>query len=188
MKTTIYFTLFLCVMIGFKGSAQNKSTGEHYGNTLNAGIGIGYYGYVGHSMPVLHADYEFNVARNFTLAPFINYYSYTNKYYWGNSHHSYGYYGYRQSVIPVGLKGTYYFDQFLGAGSKWDFYLAGSLGVAIRKTTWDDNYDGDRDVKHETSALYLDGHIGTEYHVNGKVGLLLDLSTGVSTFCLAFHL
>jgi hypothetical protein len=62
------------------------------------------------------------------------------------------------------------------------------LGFAIRKTTWENNYYGDRTIEHGTSGIYLDGHIGTEYHLNSKVGLLLDLSSGISTFSLAIHL
>jgi hypothetical protein len=30
-------------------------------------------------------------------------------------------------------------------------------------------------------------HVGAEYHLSRKVGLFLDLSTGVSTLGLAFH-
>lgn len=36
-------------------------------------------------------------------------------------------------------------------------------------------------------ALYLDGHIGAEYHISQKIGIFLDLSSGVSTFGLAIH-
>jgi hypothetical protein len=91
-------------------------------------------------------------------------------------------------VVPIGLKGTYYFDQLLNASSKWDFYLGLSLGVVIRKTVWDDEYYGDKNIEHSRSATYLDGHIGAEYHINSKIGLQLDLSTGQSTVCLAIHL
>ncbi len=190
MKKYFLYTLLISLTYTNYSSAQTKkvAAGEKYGHTLNAGVGIGYYGYIGHSTPVLHANYEFDVAKNFTLAPFITYYSYTNYQYWGNPHNDYKNYYYHQTVIPVGLKGSYYFDQLLGAGPKWDFYLAGSLGFAFRKTTWENGYYGDRVIDHGTSGLYLDGHIGAEYHLNNKVGLLLDLSTGISTFCLAFHL
>lgn len=187
MKTTLFTCIFLFALTGNTFS-QKTTTGEKYGNTLNAGFGIGYYGYVGHSLPVLHADFEFNVARNFTLAPFITYYAYNSYRYWGNHNYPYRNYSYKQSVMPIGLKGSYYFDSFLGAGSKWDFYLAGSLGFAIRKTVWENGYYGDRVVEHGTSSTYFDGHIGTEYHFNNKIGLLLDLSTGISTLCLAIHL
>lgn len=189
MKTLIYTSMLLFTMSATNISAQETSSAEVFGNTLNLGLGIGYYGYVGHSMPVVHADFEFNVARNFTLAPFITVYSYQNYYYWGNPNYPYRNYSYRQTVIPIGVKGSYYFDELLGAGDRWDFYLGASLGFAIRKTTWESGYYGETTVvSHSASGLYLDGHIGTEYHLNSKVGLYLDLSTGVSTFGLAIHM
>lgn len=170
-------------------SIVSKNTGaqEKYGKTLNLGVGIGYYGYIGHTLPVLHLNYELGVAKNFTLAPFISFYTYTNRYYWGNKNYPYRYYNYRETVIPVGIKGTYYFDSFLEANSNWDFYLAGSLGFAIVNKRWDNDYYGDKDYYRGPSPLYLDIHIGTEYHINKKIGLFLDLSSGVSTIGLAFH-
>jgi len=181
MKKIIFL---FCFMIFFKltGYAQ-----ENYGKTLNLGLGIGYYGYVGHSIPVLHINYEFDVAKDFTLAPFLTFYSYSNEYYWGNKNHPYTYYSYHETVIPIGVKGTYYFDKLLDAGAKWDFYLAASLGFSIVNSSWDDNYEGDRDVYHGASSLYLDFHIGSEYHFNNKLGMFLDLSTGISTIGIAFH-
>jgi len=164
---------------------------EQYGKTLNLGLGIGYYRYANHSMPVLHANYEFDVAKDFTLAPFITFYSYRNDYYWGNNNTPYRYYRYRETVIPIGVKGTYYFDDILNASSKWDFYLAGSLGFTIVKTRWEDGYYGDRKVYRNaysgTSPLYLDAHIGAEYHLNDNIGLFLDLSSGVSTIGIGIH-
>lgn len=168
--------------------AQEKGTSEKYGNTLNAGIGIGYYGYIGHTTPVLHANYEFDVAKNLTIAPFITYYSYQNYYYWGDPRYPYRNYSYRTTSIPIGAKATYYFDQLLKANSDWDFYLAASLGFAFRKTTWENGYYGQTTVQNGSSGLYFDGHIGAEYHLNNKLGLFLDLSSGISTFGLAVHL
>ena len=169
-------------------SAQNNITSEKYGNTLNLGVGIGYYSYIGHTLPVLHTDLEIDVAKNFTLAPFITYYSYQKNRYWGNKNYPERYYDYRVTVITVGIKGTYYFDQTLGVSSKWDFYLAGSLGAATRNTKWESGYYGEKTVANGVSGIYLDGHIDTEYHINKKTGLFLDLSTGISTFGLAVHL
>jgi len=168
------------------GQTQPRTTttgAERYGTTLNLGVGIGYYSYIGNSRPVFHANLELDIAKNFTLAPFITYFSY-QKY---RKYNNRDYY-YRNTVIPMGLKGTYYFDQILRAGSKWDFYLAGSLGFVYRTTRWEDGYNGDRNISYGTSGLYLDGHIGVEYHINQAIGLQLDLSTGISTLCLAFHL
>jgi hypothetical protein len=160
---------------------------EDFGNTLNLGLGLGYYRYTTRATPVLHANYEFNVANNFTLAPFVTFYSYGNDYYWGGPNNPPRYYRYRQTVVPIGVKGSYYFDDLLDAGSDWDFYLAGSLGFTIVKTRWENGYMGDRNSFSGASPLYLDVHIGTEYHVNDNIGLFLDLSSGVSTFGVAIH-
>ena len=81
MKKAILGLLLLFMAFTITSSAQNTTMAEKYGKTLNLGLGIGYYGYVGGLIPVLHADYELDVARNFTLAPFINFYSYTNSYF-----------------------------------------------------------------------------------------------------------
>ncbi|MES2779512.1 MAG: hypothetical protein V4651_06390 [Bacteroidota bacterium] len=187
MKKQLFFATICCMMFfQFSATAQEK-----FGKTLNLGLGIGgysgYYGYVGRSLPVFHLDYEFDVAKSFTLAPFVNFYSYSHDYYWGNNNTPYRYYTYRETVIPIGLKGTYYFDDLLKANSKWDFYLAGSLGFAIVNATWDDGYYGNRNYYRGGSSLFLDIHVGTEYHFNNRIGAFLDLSSGVSTIGLAIH-
>ena len=174
------------------GVAQEAISAEKYGNTLNLGAGIGYYGYVGHSLPVGMLNYEFDIAKNFTLAPFAGVYSYKNYYYWGNPNKPYGdesyrLYSYRATAVPVGVKGSYYFDQLFRANSKWDFYAAGSVGFIFRNVVWDAGYYGDKHIYQSASPLYLDAHIGSEYHFSQKAGIFLDLSTGVSTFGLALH-
>jgi hypothetical protein len=187
MKTKI-FTLALLTLLTIAGtnlSAQNKTYSEDYSG-LNLGIGIGgnygYYGYVGHTMPVFHLNYEFNVAQSFTLAPFISFSNYRNDYYWKNHN-----YYYHETIIPIGVKGTYYFDQLLKANPHWDFYLAGSLGFSVRRSYWDNGYEGDTNYYNDGNPLFLDLHIGAEYHLSNRVGMFLDLSTGVSTIGLAIH-
>jgi hypothetical protein len=178
MRILTITALFLLMLIGTNLSAQQSTYGEKYGNTLNLGLGIGgysgYYGYVGRSLPVFHINYEFDVARNFTLAPFATFFTYRDV-------------NYRETVIPLGVKGTYYMDQLLNAGADWDFYLAGSLGFAIDNVSWDTNYNGDRTYYHSAGPLFLDAHVGAEYHLTRKLGIFLDLSSGVSTIGLAFH-
>ena len=179
-------TLFiLFTILSFNSFGQ-----KGYGKTLNLGVGVGgnygYYRYAG-SFPVLHIDYEFPVAKNFTLAPFVNFYSYSNEYYWGNKNYPDRYYRYHETGIQLGGKATYYFDDLLQAGPKWDFYLAGSLGFTMVNSRWDDGYYGDRNIYARSSPLYLDLHIGTEYHFNKRVGMFLDISTGVNTIGIAIH-
>ncbi|MDO9000021.1 MAG: hypothetical protein Q7W45_09670 [Bacteroidota bacterium] len=187
-KITLLLILITATALTKISAQEATSTTEKHGNTLNAGIGIGYYGYIHNNVPVFHANFEFDVVKNLTLAPFITYYSYQNNYYWGNKNYPYRNYYHRTTVMPIGVKATYYFDEILKANSKWDFYLAGSIGFAIRKTTWENGYYGETTVSHGTSGLYLDGHIGAEYHFNNKLGMFLDLSSGFSTLGLAVHL
>jgi hypothetical protein len=177
MKRFTFSLLLLLLLAGTNLSAQNNSYSERYGHTLNLGLGVGgyagYYGYVNQSVPVFHINYEFDVARNFTLAPFATFFTYHRNYY-------------QETVIPIGGKGTYYFDQILGANQNWDFYLAGSLGFSLVRTSWDNGYYQDNTYKG-ANPVFLDLHIGAEYHLSQKIGLFLDLSTGVSTIGLAFH-
>jgi len=177
-KVTFIVTLFLLSLGSGLSAQKHFQSNERYGGALNLGLGIGgysgYYGYIGHTLPVLNVNYEFGVVRNFTLAPFLTLYSYTD----GN---------YRETVTPIGVKGTLYLNQLLHAGSHWDFYVAGSLGVALVSTTWDANYYGDRTYYHSVDPLYLDLHLGTEYHFTNHIGAFLDLSTGVSTIGIAIH-
>jgi hypothetical protein len=170
------FLLFL-ILFNFNSYAQEK-----YGRTLNMGLGIGgysdYYGYAGRSLPVFHMNYEIDAARNFTLAPFVSFYTFSGKH---DAH------TYHETVVPIGVKGAYYFDELLEANGKWDFCLAGSLGFAIVNSRWDEGYNGDKNYYHRGSSLFLDVHIGSEYHFTNRVGAFLDLSTGVSTIGLAIH-
>lgn len=191
MKKTIIISLLFLAALSFNISAQENNTSEKYGKTLNIGLGIGgyygYYGYVGRSLPVFHIDYELDVAKNFTLAPFLNVYTYNNSYYWGNHNYPYRYYNYHEMVIPVGIKGAYYFDKLLKANSKWDFYVATSAGFAIVISSWDSDYYGDKNYYNNARPLFIDMHVGAEYHINKRVGAFLDLSSGISTIGFAIH-
>jgi hypothetical protein len=179
MKKVIFTIAIVLFALSSGLSAQGRyQTSERFGGTLNLGLGIGgysgYYGYVGHTLPVFDVNYEFGVARNFTLAPFLTLYSYSDP-------------NYTSIVTPIGVKGTYYFDQLFHAGSHWDFYGAGSLGFALVNTSWNSDYYGSRNYYVAANPLFLDLHIGTEYHVSNRIGLFLDLSTGVSTIGIAIH-
>lgn len=191
----LVLAIIICSLSGNLVAQETVKSVKSFGNTFNVGIGVGgyggsyggYYGYLGRNIPVLHFDYEFNVARDFTLAPFINYSSSTREYYRGNNQHPYRYYTYHETVIPIGLKGTYYLNRVLKTPPKLDVYLAGSLGFAIVNSRWDSDYYGDRQYYNDPNPLFLNIHLGGEYHVNRKIGIYLDLSTGVSTLGVAFH-
>lgn len=168
---------------------------EKYGKVFNLGVGATYYGYVGHAAPVIMLNYEIDVARNFTLAPFLGFFTYRRDYWYGpgpgpkphpRPPYPYNRYHYRQTVVPFGIKGTYYFDELLKANKNWDFYASASLGFAIRSTTWEnDYYDGYDDYRR--SSVYADLHIGVEYHLNQSFGLFADASLGMLLIGLSMH-
>lgn len=179
------------IILLFSICSINSFGQENYGNTLNLGIGVGgysgYYSHASQAVPVVNVNYEFNVIEDFTLAPFITFYTYTNKRYWGDKNHPHKNYLYRQTVTPIGVKATYYFDNVVNANSKWDFYVGLSLGYAIISSSWEDGYNGDPNYYKHGSTFFNDFHLGAEYHVNNKIGLFLDLSNGTSTIGIAIH-
>ncbi len=196
MKAIRIITLAIVLLgLGINGYCQDgtydnerrvRPRSEEFGNTLNMGLGMVYYPYVGQTVPALHLNYEIDVARNFTLAPFLTYFGYREYTYTADANFIYRNY-YQRTVLPIGLKGNYYFDELLNANNKWDFYLGASLGAAFRKAVYVDGYYGTRAVARSSTGLYLDGHIGTEYHINRSIGLTVDLSTGISTLGIAAH-
>jgi hypothetical protein len=174
-------TLILCAFF----SATEAQAQESY-RALNLGLGAGghsgYSRYASRAIPALNVNYEFDVARNFTLAPFVSLYTYSDSYYWSNDNYTYS-----ETVIPVGVKGSYYFDELLDAHSDWDFYAAGSLGFAIVSSRWETGYDGDKHHFNRGTSLFLDLHIGAQYNFSRKMGVYLDLSSGISTIGIALH-
>ena len=188
MKNLKMIIILLFTVCSIGSYAQEK-----YGTTVNFGLGIGgysgYYRNTGVLLPVVHLDVEFDVAKNFTLAPFINFYSYTTRYHLKNPDREYIH---RVKIIPVGVKATYYLDGLLQAGPKWDFYLGGSLGFVLVRSTWNDYYYYNNNFytgyyATHGNGLYVDGHLGVEYHINERVGIYLDLSNGLSTAGIAIH-
>jgi len=194
MKKIIIVSLFFLTVLNFNIRAQEVTSQEKFGNTINIGIGIGgysgYYMSVRHLMPVYHIDFEYTITKNLTLAPFVSLYTYTKGYYRYASCNldiPKQYYTCRETAMPVGAKGTFYFDKLLNSGSKWDFYLAGSIGITITNSKWSSGYDGDVNYFARNKPLFLDAHVGTEYHISKTFGITLDISTGAVTLGLAIH-
>jgi hypothetical protein len=183
MKTQLTFLFIACCLCL---AATDAAAQERYGKSLNLGLGVGghsgYSRYAAHSVPVVNINYEFDVAKNFTLAPTLSIFTYSDSYYWSNDNYTYS-----ETVIPVGVKGSYYFDDLLEANDSWDFYAAGSIGFAIVNSRWDDGYDGDKHYFHRGNSVFLDIHVAAEYHFTNKIGAYLDISSGFSTIGIAFH-
>ena len=182
----LLFSLLPCAatMAQEEQHAMKANATEEYGNTLNLGLGAGYYGYLqSHSAPIVFANYEFDISRGFTLAPFIGF-STSN----GSNVYRNGYYSnYHETVVPVGVKGTYYFDELLDLNKKWDLYAALSLGLVYDAVSWNEDFNGGSSSSSTSGHFDAELHIGGEYHFNRRLGLFADLSTGVSSIGLAIH-
>jgi hypothetical protein len=161
---------------------------EEYGGSLNVGLGLGYYSYIAGAFPMVHVNYEFDVARNITLAPFMTVYSYRNYVVWGTSDFPSRSYYFKRTVIPVGIKGSYYFDELLNAGNKWDFYGGASLGFTLAKVTWEPDYYGLRTITRGIDPLYINLHAGTKYHLNNNSAVFFELSPAMSSLGVTLYL
>lgn len=177
--------IIICMILGAsRAKAQQnrpESNGEQYGNVLNLGLGVGYFGYLPQPEPYFLGNYELNVSRNFTLAPFLGFASFRQfdgNVYWNQYYH--------ETVVPIGVKGTYYFDELLNAPKEWDFYAAASLGFSYSHISWD-NGNGSYGNLEKPNPLFLTIHIGAEYHVSKRTGIYLDLANGLSTAGIALH-
>ncbi len=185
MKKTIILTGLLLMAFHFDGNSQ-----ERYGKTLNMGVGVagysGYYKYAG-TVPVFNINYEIDVVKNLTLAPFASIYAFKDEYRWGDNNNPDQYYTYTEVVIPVGIKSYYYFDDLINATSDWDIYAGTSLGLAIVNSSWEAGYNGNKNHFNKGTQVFLDIHVGATYHFNKRMGAYLDLSSGVSTIGLQFN-
>lgn len=168
--------------------AQEKEADAGFGKTINVSVGLGYYRYVGYPVQTIHADYELQIDKNLTAAPFVTIYSYNSSYVWGDLNTSYRKYDYSETAIPIGIKVSYYLDDLVNAASQWDFYFSGSLGYVFRKTIWETAYDGKKEINPGMGPLYLDVHTGAEFHVTKPLGLTLDVSLTMATLGIAVHL
>lgn len=180
MKKITHTFIFFLLIIGNSAFAQKKDKTETYGQTINLGLGVGYYGIV----PVFYANYEIDIAKNVTLAPFISFYTY-NTHTVNNSGVKYYYH---ETAIPIGMKGMYYFDELLNIPKNWDLYAGASTGFAIINSNWDSGYTGSKDGFNGANLFFMNAHVGAAYHFNNKAGAYLDLSDGLSTIGFTIHL
>lgn len=189
MKTIRVIVCMILVVYGTKayGRQPDRERRELFGKTINAGIGLAYYNVVGGVVPVARVNYEIDVAENITIAPFVSYFAHHQFAYPDKNNPLYRHY-YRESIMPVGVTGMYYFDDVLKANDKWDFYAGLSLGAQIMRKAWENGYNGASTIAQRSVGFYWDGHLGFEFHLSYRIGFVVDVSRGISTAGVAVHL
>jgi hypothetical protein len=88
----------------------------------------------------------------------------------------------------MGLKISYYFKRLVKRHSRYNFYVATSLGCILRKTNWENAYAGTMNTNPGTGPLYIDLHLGAEYRLSKFIGVQLDVSVALFSVFLALHL
>lgn len=188
ITNTTFFAIMLVIILPatFQTSyAQEKNTTKHekYGGVFNAGMGAGYFGAQLLPAPYFTANYEIQLAHNTTLAPFFGFASYR-----GDPEVISGvYYYHRATLLPFGVKGTYYIDKLLLAPPRWDFYVAGSIGYGYYRKVWDFGYSGPVGTVPGITPTFIQVHIGAEFHINKQTGLFFDAATGGSVIGICIH-
>jgi hypothetical protein len=175
---TKLFLLVSTILLSITLNAQEK-----YGRTVNGGAGLTFARYSNFPIPAINFNSEFDLVQNVTLAPSISFLRYND--------YGTGYLGqeykYRTTVIPIGVKSYYYFDELLELDGKFDVYAGIAAGINLAFGKWENGYNG-LDYAPSYNAIYVDLHVGGEYHFKEDMGVYVDLSSGLSTIGLAFHL
>lgn len=186
LKTLFAFLLFSCFVTTTHAQTAvttNEPNFEHFGHTLNIGLGPGYFGASLMRSPYFTVNYEVEVLRNFTLAPFVGFATYrSNEILYGAR-----YYSYRGTIMPLGVKAIYYFDEVIELPWRWDLYAGASLGYTIASKRWEPGYTGVSGSLPGISSVFAAIHVGAEYHVSDVTGIFLDLSNNVTTAGVGIH-
>lgn len=163
MKNKTYYSLLtiLFLSISYFGFAQDGKKSAGSGNYAGVGhLNVGFQTYWNYSSSLgFQADYEFNLANDFTVGPSVSYSG------WDNA-------GYKYSVWGVGARFRWYADRVLQiTHPKWDVFANGDIGFNIY------NYP-DYDQHKSYSPLWIGLGIGGKFHFNEKIGLQLIIGSG----------
>lgn len=158
-STKSYLVILLTVLIA-SANAQNEPEPEKFGKVLNLGLNLPNGKYL--LMPTI--NYEFDIAKNITLAPVVEVYSVRDRLF--HSENESG------AAFVFAAKGCYYFDQLFHAGPKWDFYAGVSAGFAYESVTDKEDNSTEQSIKRVNPKA----HVGAQLNIKPNMGLFLDIS------------
>lgn len=156
-----YLVILSTVLIA-SANAQNEPA-EKFGKVLNLGLNLPNGKYL--LMPTI--NYEFDIARNVTLAPVVEGYAVRDNVF-GSDNES-------GAAFVFAAKGCYYFDQLFHAGPKWDFYAGVSAGFAYESITDKEDNTTEKSIKRVNPKA----HVGAQLNIKSNMGLFLDVSRRV---------
>lgn len=157
-RNQVVFVLILTITALSGSWAQSYEKGD---KLLNAGIGLGTYGAGGIG---LGGSFEVGVHEAISVGVLAGY---SGK----------NYFGARWSVLTVGARGSYHFNELLSlSDDKVDFY--GGIGLGYRSITW--NYNGSRNDSWGSGVSFL-GHVGGRYYLKPNMGVFAEVGSGFGT-------
>ncbi len=158
--TLLAFAAIICFQTS--SIAQSYQKGD---KLLNLGIGLGTYGAGGLG---LGGSFEFGIHDAISVGVLGGYSGRGD--YLGS--------GARWSVITVGARGSYHFNELLKlSDDKIDLYAG--LGLGYRNISW--GYSGTTYSSNYGSGILLLGHIGGKYYFKPNVAAYAELGSGFGT-------
>ena len=146
----------------FSGFSQVYQKGD---KLLNAGIGLGTYGYGGLGFG---GSLEFGVTDAISVGPLVGYSS-TSEGYLGLGN-------YKFSTLTIGARGSYHLSDLLKINSdKIDLYA----GLGLGYHNFHSNYSG-YSGSYGSGITFL-AHLGGRYYLSDNIGIFAELGSGFST-------
>ncbi|QJD77902.1 hypothetical protein [Spirosoma rhododendri] len=134
---------------------------------INAGIGVGGYGYFNGSGVALTAGYETGVYENITVGGVAGFRTY----------------GSGVTSFDIGARGSYHFNELIKlTDDKLDLYAG--IGVSFYRLSYGDSYIRSLGISDSYSTAYVPIHIGARYLFANNLGGFAEISSSLATLRL----
>ncbi len=162
----IFSSLFFVALLVFSAEGVMAQSYEKGDKLLNVGVGLGTYGAGGLG---LGGSFEVGIHDAISVGVLGGFSGRSN--YLGS--------GVRWSVLTIGARGSYHFNELLNLDNDMIDLYAG-LGLGYRNISW--NYDGIGlgGSNYGSGILFL-GHIGGKYYFKPNLGVFAELGSGFGT-------
>ena len=166
-------SLFVVALLAFISEGAMAQAYEKGDKLLNVGVGLGTYGAGGIG---LGGSFEYGIHEAISVGVLGGYSGRSN--YLGS--------GTRWSVLTIGVRGSYHFNELLNLDNDQIDLYAG-VGLGYRNISWNYNGVGLGNGYGSGGILFL-GHIGGRYYLKPNLGIFAELgsSFGVLQAGVAF--
>ncbi|WP_461096940.1 hypothetical protein [Spirosoma luteolum] len=159
------FLLLVALLMGTQSFAQMKI--DKSSKFLNAGIGVGGYGYFSGSGIALNASYDQGVYENITAGVLGGFRSY----------------GSGVSSFDVGVRGSYHFNELLNI-SQDNLDVYAGIGVSFYRLSYGSTYLRSVGISDSYTTAYVPIHVGARYFFSNNVGAFGELGSSLATLKL----